>query len=90
MLDGSDVQTNRHIVAKAVLKEMKTTDEWTAFDVPFDYFGNEVNEELLNTFGYNLTVVFSSSKDGDLFQGAVGSTLCVDEVSVVCEKEDLK
>ena len=90
VLDGSDVQTNRHIVAKAVLKEMKTTDEWTAFDVPFDYFGNEVNEELLNTFGYNLTVVFSSSKDGDLFQGAVGSTLCVDEVSVVCEKEDLK
>jgi membrane protein DedA with SNARE-associated domain len=37
---------------------------------------------ILAAMGYSYTVVFSSSKDGDTFEGAVGSTLYVDEVTV--------
>ncbi|MBR7004577.1 MAG: PCMD domain-containing protein, partial [Bacteroidales bacterium] len=38
--------------------------------------------------GYSMTVVFSSSKGGDSFIGAVGSTLCIDKVRLICESED--
>lgn len=87
-LYGDNVQTSDLIVAKAIVPEVRSTSEWTAFDVDFDYYGNEVDLDLLNTFGYNLAVVFSSSKDGAYFNGAVGSTLYIDKVSVVCETDE--
>lgn len=85
MLHGDDVQTNKNIVAKAILPEVRPTDEWTWFEVDFDYYGADVDYDLLNSFGYNLAVVFSSSKDGAYFNGAIGSTLYIDKVSVICE-----
>lgn len=87
-LYGDNVQTSDLIVAKAIVPEVRLTSEWTAFEVDFDYYGNEVDQDLLNTFGYNLAVVFSSSKDGAYFNGAVGSTLYIDKVSVVCETDE--
>lgn len=39
----------------------------------------------LKNYEYNLAVVFTSSKYGAYFAGSVGSTLCVDEVEVICE-----
>ena len=36
----------------------------------------------------NRTIVFSSSIDGDYFSGAPGSTLLIDEVSLVCLNQD--
>ena len=86
-LDGKDIQTNAQIVAKAIIPKVETTEEWTPFEILFDYEGKEVDQETLDTFGYSLTVVFSSSKDGDHFRGAVGSTLYIDKVSVICETE---
>lgn len=48
--------------------------------------------ELVLTYNYSssdtpthITVVFSSSKDGDLFTGAVGSTLIVDDLELIYE-----
>jgi hypothetical protein len=35
---------------------------------------------------YRFAIVFSSSKNGDKFSGAPGSTLIVDNVKVVAEK----
>ena len=35
---------------------------------------------------YSITIVFSSSIDGDYFSGAEGSTLIVDNVELVCRK----
>ena len=61
--------------------------DWTWFTVPFDYT-KDIDYELLRNYGYNIAVVFSSSKDGDYFQGAVGSTLCVDKVRLICEKPE--
>ena len=38
--------------------------------------------EKLQNDGYNLAIVFASSVKGDLFEGAVGSTLYIDEVEL--------
>lgn len=85
MLYGDDVLTNSNIVAIARLPEVKGTDGWTQFNVDFEYT-DEVDPAELANRGYNLAVVFSSSIDGASFCGAIGSTLIVDEVEVVCEE----
>lgn len=85
MLYGDDVLTNSNIVAIARLGEVKATDGWTSFDVNFEYT-DEIDPAELANRGYNLTVVFSSSIDGAAFCGAIGSTLIVDEVEIVCEE----
>lgn len=88
VLYGDDVQTNPNIVAIAKVRDLHATDEWVEWDVDFEYEGNEVDMELLKNRGYNLTVVFSSSVNGDIFEGAVGSVLMVDKVRVICSHED--
>lgn len=88
-LYGDNVQTSPYIVAKAIVPNIEPTDEWTHFSIDFDYRGQGIDTRLLSEFGYNLTIVCSSSTDGAYFQGAVGSTLCVDELTLVCETEIL-
>lgn len=85
VLYGDNVQTSPQIVAKAIMTEVRPTDEWTRFEIDFDYYGKDIDRETLNTFGYNLAVVFSSSKDGAYFSGAIGSTLYIDKVQIICE-----
>ena len=86
-LYGDNVQTSPFIVGKAIVTNIEPTDEWTRFSVDFDYRGQEIDYGLLAEFGYNLAIVCSSSTDGAYFQGAVGSTLCVDEFTLTCETE---
>lgn len=74
VLHGDDVLTSPQIVAVAQMKEMKTTDQWTSFSLAFDY-QKEVDPLLLAEHGYSLTIVGTSSIEGDLFSGAVGSEL---------------
>ena len=85
-LKGDDVLTHPNIVALARIQNpVHDFNTWTRFDIPFEYSGN-VDEKLLKAYGYNLAVVFTSSIEGASFCGAVGSTLLVDEVKVVCEE----
>lgn len=84
LLYGDNVLTSGHIVAVARLDKVQATDEWTYFEVAFEY-KKELDEALLENYGYNMTVVFTSSIEGASFEGAVGSTLYVDKVRVVCE-----
>ena len=86
-LDGSNIQSSDYIVGMARLSYVPPMGDWTWFMVPFDYT-KDIDYELLRNYGYNIAVVFSSSKDGDYFQGAVGSTLCVDKVRLICEKPE--
>lgn len=86
-LYGDDVLTNKHILAIAKLAEVKTTDQWTPFEVFFDYT-QQPDERILANRGYNLTVVFSSSARGAQFEGAIGSELSIDEVRIICTKEE--
>ncbi len=87
VLHGDDTKTNRNIVAIAQVAYVKPTDEWTLFDVTFDYTST-IDPDILSSRGYNLAIVFSSSVDGNDFQGAIGSQLCIDKVSIACEKEE--
>lgn len=79
VLYGDSVLTSSLIVSKAQFVP-SATDEWTHFEITFE--GGTADPAILAAMGYNYTVVFSSSKDGDSFEGAIGSTLCVDEVTV--------
>lgn len=85
-LYGDDVLTSEYIVRKAEVGTLSATDEWTQFELNFD--DGEVDETILANLGYNLTVVFTSSKNGALFEGAVGSTLYIDEVEVIFEEQN--
>lgn len=80
MLYGDDVFTNENIISIAQVKSLPATDEWTRFDMLFE--GSDADPKILSSLGYNLTLVFSSSKDGASFEGAIGSTLYIDEVKV--------
>jgi len=83
-LYGDNVLTSSFVVKTAKVKSLPPTDEWTPFEMVFE--GDAVDDELLRNGGYNLALVFSSSKEGDKFEGAIGSTLYVDEVNVSFEK----
>ncbi len=86
MLQGDNVKTSPLIVALAQV-DIKETDEWTFFEVEFNYRG-EVDKALLAERGYSFTVVFSSSEGGASFEGAVGSELWVDKVRVIASHEE--
>lgn len=67
-------------VARIGSKEQIETDKWTAFNVPFSFVDGKTFDPAKE---YMYTIVFSSSIEGDIFNGAVGSTLFIDEVELV-------
>lgn len=86
VLDGSNVLTHTQVVAIAmvpnfVVTGVEKTSRWASFDVPFDY-KTELSIPLLSKRGYSLALVFSSSKNGAQFEGALGSTLIIDDCSI--------
>lgn len=82
-LDGTNIFTDPHIISVARISDAKETDDWTLFNLTFvKKPGKEVDLEKLQNDGYNLAIVFASSIKGDLFEGAVGSTLYIDEVEL--------
>lgn len=85
-LHGDDVLSSPYIVRKARVASLPATDEWTRFEMFFE--GDDADEELLKSGGYYMTLVFSSSKEGANFEGAIGSTLYIDEVEISFENED--
>lgn len=77
---------NENIALMARIPDMRETDEWTYFDLPFEQQnGKTVDPEGLANGKYKLAIVFSSSIGGGFFRGAIGSELCIDEVEVICE-----
>lgn len=83
-LTGEDVMTSPQRVAMARLPKVSATEYWTAFDIEFKYWDN-VDPEAIANLEYNLAIVCSSSKDGDFYQGAIGSTLWVDKLGIEFE-----
>lgn len=85
-LDGTNRFTHPNIISIARISEENRieTSEWTSFNIPFKTIpGKEVDPQKLENGKYSLTLVFTSSIDGDLFSGAVGSTLLIDEVELI-------
>ena len=82
-LDGHNSLTSDHIVLKAELGDRKEMDEWTRFTIPFKAVdGRTIDAAKLKAGKYSLAIIMSSSKDGAKFEGAVGSTLYVDELEL--------
>lgn len=85
-LTGDNVLTSPQIVALArVPNIVKTEGGWQNFSVDFNYSG-ELDPAILANYGYSMAVVFTSSIEGAAFQGAVGSTLLIDKVSIAYKK----
>ncbi len=90
-LNGTNVTTAENILAIAqvnpadiVYSNNVETEEYRLLSIPF--VGRKaIDPEKLRNGNYFLTIVFSSSAKGDLFEGAVGSTLCIDEVQLICK-----
>jgi len=82
-LTDADVKDSPYIVAIAQVKELGKTagDGLVKFSIPFE-FKKEFNRAEVDAFRYNIAVVFSASKNGAVFQGAVGSKLIVDNVKI--------
>ena len=85
VLTGEDIMSSPLRVGMAKVTEIKNTTEWTYFDVAFDYW-EEIDADTLANLGYNLAILCSSSENGDLYQGALGSTLWVDKLSIGVEE----
>lgn len=88
-LNGSNVLSadNPNIIAVAAISETdrKGATEWREFHVPFLLRpGKSIDPARLAAGGYSLTVVMSSSIDGDYFSGSIGSRLLVDEIEITC------
>lgn len=82
-LDGTNVFTNPNIISIARIDNAKNTEQWTEFNLPFvTQPGKTIDRQKLDDGLYNLAIVFSSSIRGDYFEGAVGSTLYIDEVEL--------
>lgn len=81
-LTGHDINTSAYRVAVATLANGGAQSEYTYFDIPFSYLEGKTYEEGKE---YKLAVICSSSKEGDLFKGAGGSTLWIDELEIIGE-----
>lgn len=75
---------NPQVYKVARVASLPATDTWTQWEMFFE--GKDAPDTIVEAMGCNLALVFSSSKSGAQFEGAVGSTLYVDEVQVSYEK----
>jgi hypothetical protein len=66
-------------VARLDNKDRIETNKWTKFDIPFEIVKGKTFD---NKKEYMIAIVFSSSVEGDKFNGAIGSTLYIDEVEL--------
>ena len=87
-LDGSNALTHRNLVAIARLETIKESNDWVRFNIPFNYKPNkQIDFNKLENGEYKLGILFTSSIEGDKFNGAIGSTLWIDEVEVIYNLE---
>lgn len=82
-LSNDNSLTDESIVAIARIPNGQATvgDGLVRFNVPFQFVSNYKVAEV-DAYAFNLAIIFSSSKNGAIFQGAVGSKLIVDDVKV--------
>ncbi|MDR1683466.1 MAG: PCMD domain-containing protein [Candidatus Symbiothrix sp.] len=89
-LNGTNILTGDTIVCIAVLSAEQAdyikvnnieSDPYKYIEIPFEE-RKPFDTEQQHSRSYYFAIVFSSGLNGDLFEGAVGSTLCIDEVEV--------
>ncbi|MTG96618.1 MULTISPECIES: PCMD domain-containing protein [Myroides] len=76
----------RNIAIARIPKELRQeTNTWTEFEVPFELLPGKTYDPQRD---YMLTIVMTSSIEGAFFTGAIGSTLLVDEIELVFDKDE--
>ena len=87
-LDGETVLISDWVVGRAEWKEndpsvtlKEASNGFTEFSIPFIYTEDLDFDENV----YKLTIVCSSSKDGNEYMGAIGSILIVDNLEIICD-----
>ena len=94
-LDGDNILTASNIALMARIdkpaefegdmSELAASD-WVHFSEPFKPMnGKDFDAERMARGGYAIAIVMTSSRQGAYFEGAVGSTLYVDQLRVVYE-----
>ena len=82
--DLDKILDNPLVYKVARVASLPATDTWTQWEMFFE--GRDVPDDIVKALGCNLALVFSSSKNGAQFEGAIGSTLYIDEVEVLYER----
>lgn len=78
-------------IARVNQDDAKATSTWTKRTLEFETLpGRTVKESKLKEGKYNLAIVFSSSIRGDYFEGALESTLWIDDVSISYEGKEIQ
>lgn len=81
-LTGVDVFSSPKLVARAELQDTEAHADYSSFDLEFEYkYGKTFDPNKK----YMLAIIFASSKEGDKFCGAPGSTLIVDNIQIIAE-----
>ena len=89
LLNGANVLTANNILSAAELNPSQVICSDNIETAEFSYGSiqfvprKEIDAQKLAAGDYYITIVFSSSKRGDYFEGFVGSTLIVDEVTLM-------
>lgn len=90
-LDGTNQFSHPNIVSIARIPEKYRLEaaNWRYFHIPFKALENKtVDRKKLADGKYSLTIVFTSSIEGDFFNGAEGSTLLIDEIELIQSDND--
>lgn len=76
-LDATNIHNSDRIIARAYLPDGSARNNYTQFDIPFTYLPGKVAKGDMM-----MAIVASSSKNGDTYQGAIGSRLVVDSLRI--------
>ena len=88
-LDGTNALDHEDLVLVARVEDKQPDGEWHRFNIPFvSHQGKTIDPAKLKEGKYNYSIVFTSSINAAKFEGAVGSTLTVDEVKIFTKEEE--
>lgn len=77
VLTTRDVLTSERILYRAKISDLSPKSEYTYFEIPFEKLGEAPSGVVLR-----YTVVATSSREGDIFRGAIGSSLYIDDLEI--------
>lgn len=88
-LNGFTIRNSPNVVARAEMTTAEDTpgDSYADFDLKFIY-ETEIDPIAMAHGCYNLAVIFSASRNGDIYDGAPESTLWIDQVEITCKTSD--
>lgn len=78
-LDGTNIHSSDKVIATATLADGSARPSFTKFSIPFTYKQgwDSTKKNLM------MAIIASSSSEGDLYRGAIGSTLIVDSLAII-------